>query len=90
MELVGDHVEAAHELGAVHGEAAGETAGGTAARDLAHLDAVVVDVHLGQPLQPPFEQLDLGRAGTLLRREDLGGLDEARAHVAGDDEVGAP
>ena len=57
---------------------------------VADVDAVLLDVHLGQPLEPAAQQLDLRRRRALLRREHVGGVDEAGADVAGHDELDAP
>ena len=57
---------------------------------VAHVDAVLVEVDLGQPLEAPAEQLDLGGRGALLRGEHRGGVDERRADVARDDQLDAP
>ena len=60
------------------------------ALELGHVDAVVLQVHLGQPLQPPAQQLDLRRrsrpsAGRTRRpRRGTGG------HVAGHDQLDRP
>ena len=53
------------------------------------VDAVLGEVHLGQPLEPTAEQLHLGRGRPLLRSEDLGRVDEAGPDVAGHDELDA-
>ena len=49
---------------------------------MADVDAVVTVVDLGQPLQAPAEEGDLGRRGPLLGGEDLGRVDEASGDVA--------
>ena len=85
--MLGDQVEPGHEPAAEGGQPAGQPAGGTGAVEVGDVDAVLVAVALGEPLEPGREQGDLGRRGALLRGEHGGGVDEPGAHVAGDLEV---
>ena len=55
---------------------AGQAARRAGALELGDVDAVVLDVDLGQALEAAAQQLDLRRRGALLRREHLGGVDE--------------
>ena len=54
------------------------------------VDAEVLAVDVDQPLETAGEQRDLGRRRPLLRCEDAGGVDEARPHVTGRDQLDAP
>ena len=70
LHLVGHEVEPAHQPTAGRGQAAGETTGGPGPLEGEHVDAVIVEVHLGQPLEAPPQELDLRGGRTLLRCED--------------------
>ena len=87
--LVGDEVEAAHQLAAGGRQPAGQPAGRPGALEGEHVDAVLVEVHLGQPLEAPPQQLDLRGRGALLRREHRGGVEERHAAVARDHQLDA-
>ena len=76
VELVGHEVEARDEGGADGGQAPGEAPGRSAPHERPDVDAVVALVHLGQALQAPAEQLDLGGRRPLLGAEDPGRLEE--------------
>ena len=88
-DLVGDEVEAAHQLAAGRRQPAAEPARRAGALELEHVDAVLVEVHLGEALEAAAQQLDLRGRGALLRREHRGGVEERHPAVAGDDELDA-
>jgi hypothetical protein len=47
-------------------------------------------VHLGEPLEPTPQQLNLRRGCPFLPSEDLGSIDELRSDIAGDPDVDSP
>ena len=53
-----------------------------------HVHTELVAVATGECLQPLLERADLFGRGSLLRREEPGGIDESDAHVAGADQLG--
>ena len=89
VELVGDELEARHELAAECEQRPGQSARRAAAVDLAHVDAVLLGVDLGDAFEPSLEQADLRRRGALLRAERRCRADEPRAHVARDEQLDA-
>jgi hypothetical protein len=82
VELVGDRVEPRHQRCTGDGQAASQAAGGPGTGEITHVDPVVGEIDVGQAVQTPPQQLHLGRRRPLLRREHLGGIDEARTDVA--------
>ena len=78
-----------HQPTAERDERAGDAARRAGAVDLAHVDAVVVLIDLGESLQATGQQLDLRGRCALLRAEHLGGLEEASSHVAGNEQLHA-
>ena len=81
-DLVGDDVEPRHQLGPDRGQPAGQPAGRAAALEGLHVDARLLEEHLGEALEATGEQLHLGGRRALLRTEHGGRVDEAGAHVA--------
>ena len=88
-DLVGHQVEPAHQLAAGRRQPTAEPAGGAGALEREHVDAVLVEVHLGEPLEATTQQLDLGRRRALLRREHRGRVEERDAAVARHDQLDA-
>ena len=79
LELLGHELEAADQVAADGRQPAGQPAGRAATDERGHVDAEVLAVDVDQPLEAPGEERDLRRRGALLRREDAGGVDEARS-----------
>jgi hypothetical protein len=57
--------------------------------DAAHVDPVLLLVHLRQPLEPAAQHVDLCRRGALLRGEHRCCISEQRLHIAGDQQLHA-
>ena len=74
--LVGDEVEPAHQLATDRRQPTAEPTGGAGARERDDVDAVLLEVHLREPLEATTQQLHLRRCRALLGREDRGRVEE--------------
>lgn len=89
-DLVRDDLEPLDQFRADRRQTTRQTAGGPGPIQWSRIQAEIGRIDLAQPVEPPFQQLDLRRRRTLLRSEDPGRVDEAEPHVARHDHFDAP